>query len=64
MDYVGVRKNHDETAPGSGQQMREGNQWIKPWSSFDLEGMEVSPTRQLAGAQKAPAGLGARHDQA
>jgi hypothetical protein len=42
MDYVGVRKNRDATDLGSGQQEREGNQWIKPRSSVDLEGMKVS----------------------
>lgn len=57
MDYVGVRKNRDATAPGAGQQGREGNQWIKSGSSFDLEGMKVSPIRQLAGALAATAGL-------
>lgn len=57
MDYVGVRKNRDATDLGSGQQEREGNQRIKPRSSLDLEGMKVSPIRQLAGALVTTAGL-------
>ena len=57
MDYVGVRKNRDATAPGSGQQGHEGNQWIKSRFSLDLEGMKVNPIRQLAGALAATAGL-------
>lgn len=58
MDYVGVRKNRDAMAPGSGQQGHEGNQWIKSRFSLDLEGMKVNPIRQLAGALAATAGLG------
>lgn len=57
MDYVGVRKNRDATDLGSGQQGREGNQWIKPRSWFDLQSMRTDPTRQLARALAASAGL-------
>ena len=57
MDYVGVRKIRDATALDAGQQKREGNQWIKSGSSLDLEGMKDRPTRQLAGALAASAGL-------
>jgi len=57
MDYVGVRKNRDATAPGPGQQEREGKKWIKPRSSIDLQSMRKDPTRQLAGAIEARGGL-------
>ena len=57
MDYVGVRKNRDATALGAGQQGREGNQWIKSRSSFDLQSMRTDPTRQFAGALGALVGL-------
>ena len=52
-----MRKSSDATAPGAGQQKRQGNQWIKALPWFDLEGMSRSLRAETRRTHRGVGGL-------